>query len=73
MIVAGSGLRVVVATRPVDFRMGHDGGGAPLRSSLASLPNSVTGRLSTRTRQSMGAVGGLFPALTMPCSCSSLN
>ena len=25
MIVAGSGLRVVVATRPVDFRKGHDG------------------------------------------------
>ncbi len=24
MIVAGSGLRVVVATRPVDFRKGHD-------------------------------------------------
>ena len=25
MIVAGSGSRVVVATRPVDFRKGHDG------------------------------------------------
>ena len=25
MIVAGSGLKVVVATRPVDFRKGHDG------------------------------------------------
>ena len=26
MIVAGSGLKVVVATRAVDFRKGHDGG-----------------------------------------------
>ena len=25
MMVAGSGLKVVVATRPVDFRKGHDG------------------------------------------------
>ena len=25
MVVAGSGLKVVVATRPVDFRKGHDG------------------------------------------------
>ena len=25
MIVAGSGLKVVVAPRPVDFRKGHDG------------------------------------------------
>ena len=25
MIVAGTGTRVVVATRPVDFRKGHDG------------------------------------------------
>jgi len=25
MIVAGSGLKVVVATRPVDCRKGHDG------------------------------------------------
>ena len=25
MIVAGSGFKVVVATRPVDFRKGHDG------------------------------------------------
>ena len=25
MIVAGTGMRVVVATHPVDFRKGHDG------------------------------------------------
>ena len=38
MIVAGSGLRVVVATRPVDFRKGHDGLAAVVEHELGLDP-----------------------------------
>ena len=38
MIVAGSGGKVVVATRPVDFRKGHDG-------QVASAPCEKRGLL----------------------------
>ena len=40
MIVAGSGLRVVVATRPVDFRKGHDGLVAVVEHELGLDPYS---------------------------------
>ena len=34
MIVAGAGMRVVVVTRPVDFRTGHDGLAAVVEHEL---------------------------------------
>ena len=34
MNVAGTGMRVVVATRPVDFRKGHDGLAAVVEQEL---------------------------------------
>ena len=40
MIVAGSGSRVVVATRPVDFRKGHDGLVAVVEHELGLDPYS---------------------------------
>ena len=40
MIVAGSGLKVVVATRPVDFRKGHDGLAAVVEHELGLDPYS---------------------------------
>ena len=40
MIVAGSGLRVVVVTRPVDFRKGHDGLVAVVEHELGLDPYS---------------------------------
>ena len=40
MIVAGSGLRGVVATRPVDFRKGHDGLVAAVEHELGLDPYS---------------------------------
>ena len=40
MIVAGSGLKVVVATRPVDFRKGHDGLVAVVEHELGLDPYS---------------------------------
>jgi len=40
MIVAGSGLKVVVATRPVDFRKGHDGLVALVEHELGLDPYS---------------------------------
>ena len=42
MIVAGSGLKVVVATRPVDFRKGHDGLVAVVEHELGLDPYSGT-------------------------------
>ena len=40
MIVAGSGLKVVVATRPVDFRKGHDALVAVVEHELGLDPYS---------------------------------
>ena len=40
MIVSGSGLKVVVATRPVDFRKGHDGLVAMVEHELGPDPYS---------------------------------
>ena len=40
MIVAGSGARVVVATRPVDFRKGHDALAALVEHDLGLDPYS---------------------------------
>ena len=40
MIVAGSGLKVVVATRPVDFRKGHDSLVAVVEHELGLDPYS---------------------------------
>ena len=40
MIVAGTGMRVVVATRPVDFRKGHDGLAAVVEHELGLDPYS---------------------------------
>ena len=40
MIVAGSGLKVVVTTRPVDFRKGHDGLAAVVEHELGLDPYS---------------------------------
>ncbi len=40
MIVASSGLKVVVATRPVDFRKGHDGLVAVVEHELGLDPYS---------------------------------
>ena len=40
MMVAGSGSRVVVATRPVDFRKGHDGLAALVEHELGLDPYS---------------------------------
>ena len=40
MIVAGSGFKVVVATRPVDFRKGHDGLVAVVEHELGLDPYS---------------------------------
>ena len=40
MIVPGSGLKVVVATRPVDFRKGHDGLVAMVEHELGLDPYS---------------------------------
>ena len=40
MIVAGSGSKVVVATRPVDFRKGHDGLVAVVEHELGLDPYS---------------------------------
>ena len=40
MNVAGTGIRVVVATRPVDFRKGHDGLAAVVEHELGLDPYS---------------------------------
>ena len=40
MIVPGSALRIVVATRPVDFRKGHDGLAAVAANELGLDPHS---------------------------------
>ena len=40
MIIAGTGMRVVVATRPVDFRKGHDGLAAVVEHELGLDPYS---------------------------------
>ena len=40
MNVAGTGMRVVVATRPVDFRKGHDGLAAVVEQELGLDPYS---------------------------------
>ena len=40
MIVPGSALRIVVATRPVDFRKGHDGLAAVVEHELGLDPHS---------------------------------
>ena len=40
MNVAGMGMRVVVATRPVDFRKGHDGLAAVVEQELGLDPYS---------------------------------
>lgn len=40
MIVPGQSVRVVVATRPVDFRKGHDGLAAVVQSELGFDPHS---------------------------------
>ena len=40
MNVAGTGMRVVVATRPVDFRKGHDGLAAVVEHELGLDPYS---------------------------------
>ena len=40
MIVPGSALRIVVATRPVDFRKGHDGLAALAANELGLDPHS---------------------------------
>ena len=40
MNVAGPGMRVVVATRPVDFRKGHDGLAAVVEHELGLDPYS---------------------------------
>ena len=38
MIVPGSGLRIVVATRPIDFRKQHDGLAAVVANDLGLDP-----------------------------------
>ncbi len=43
MNVAGTGMRVVVATRPVDFRKGHDGLAAVVEHELGLDPYSGGG------------------------------
>lgn len=40
MIGPGDGLRIVVATRPVDFRKGHDGLAAVVQEQLGFDPHS---------------------------------
>ena len=40
MIIAGVGVKVVVATRPVDFRKGHDGLVAVVEQELGLDPYS---------------------------------
>ena len=44
MNVAGTGMRVVVATRPVDFRKGHDGLAAVVEHELGLDPFNRVGR-----------------------------
>lgn len=40
MIVPGQAVRVVIATRPVDFRKGHDGLAAVVQNELGLDPHS---------------------------------
>lgn len=40
MIVPGQAVRIVIATRPVDFRKGHDGLAAVVQSELGLDPHS---------------------------------
>lgn len=40
MIVAGQRLPIVIATRPVDFRRGHDGLAATVQNELGRDPHS---------------------------------
>lgn len=58
MIVAGSGMRVVVATRPVDFRKGHDALAALVEHELGLDPYSGVGVPVPASRSGQGAVVG---------------
>ncbi len=40
MIVPGQAVRIVIATRPVDFRKGHDGLAAVVQNALGLDPHS---------------------------------
>lgn len=40
MIVPGQAVRIVIATRPVDFRRGHDGLAAAVQNELGLDPHS---------------------------------
>jgi len=40
MIVANPSVRIVIATRPVDFRKGHDGLAAVVQNELGLDPHS---------------------------------
>jgi len=40
MIIAGQRLPIVIATRPVDFRRGHDGLAATVQNELGLDPHS---------------------------------
>ena len=40
MIIPTAGVRIVIATRPVDFRKGHDGLAAVVQNELGLDPHS---------------------------------
>ncbi len=63
MIVAGQRLPIVIATKPVDFRRGHDGLAAAVQNELGLDPHSgltvVNGRVkvSQRAAQNVATLG----------------
>ncbi len=50
-----TGVRILVATRPVDFRRGADGLAATVQSILQQDPFSVSGALTTRSERRAAA------------------
>jgi transposase len=60
MIVPSGAVRVLVATRPVDFRKGMDGLAALVRESLGSDPYSGVIYQASRSREAV-AVGRDWP------------
>ena len=64
MNVAGMGMRVVVATRPVDFRKGHDGLAAVVAEALEAAERALYDLLDRREPATVQRVERLLDALT---------
>jgi len=64
MITVPAGIRVLVATKPVDFRKGGDGLAALVREALGEDPFSGTIFQTSRPRKDFG-VGWVWPGAVL--------